>query len=98
MIGNGNGMQWFGILLVRSDLDVAALEEWYDDHVPLDAHTEGIYASRQETPSIFDDGGPRFRSDSDYDGCCSVVLFRSVTEGTESSFWEGLLNMDLRGH
>ncbi len=98
MMGNGNGMQWFGVLLIRSDLDAAALREWYGDQVSLDAHKEEVYVSRQETPGIFGYGAPRFRKDSDYDGCYRVVLFRSVAAGAESSFWEAILNMDLRGH
>ena len=33
MQGNGNGMQWFGIILIRSEMNEVELSKWYDSRV-----------------------------------------------------------------
>ena len=84
VLGGGNGMQWYGILLIRSDMSPAENEE--------------IYVIRKEGPEMFEYGERRFHSYPDDGPCYQIQLFRNLDVGTESSIWESLLNLDLRGH
>ena len=97
MTGNGNGMEWFGIILVRSDMSKDMLSEWYNSHVEIE-DTDMLYVFKQETPDIFEYSNHRFSNYSNEDDCYQVRLFRSSVVGLESSVWESLLNSDLRGH
>ena len=97
MTGNGNGMQWFGVILIRSDMSEDMLSEWYYSHVHME-DTDWINVIKQETPEIFEYSNRRFNNYANEDDCYQVRLFRSSAVGTESSVWESLLNFDLRGH
>ena len=97
MEGNGNGMQWFGIILIASDMDEAALSEWYSTHISLrDGDTVSVF--RQDAPGIFGYGPPRFNNYAPECDCYQVRIFRASAVGAESTLWEALLNDDLRGH
>lgn len=97
MMGNGNGMQWFGIILIKSDMSEDMLSEWYNSHVDIE-DTDMIYVFKQETPAVFEYGNHYFSNFPNEDDCYQIQLFRSSAVGAESSVWESLLNSDLRGH
>lgn len=97
VLGGSNGMQWYGILLIRSDMSEEELLQWYKSHMSP-AENEEIYVIRQKGPEMFDYGERRFHSYPDDGPCYQIQLFRSLAVGTESSIWESLLNHDLRGH
>ena len=97
ILGNGNGMQWFGIILVNSDITKDELSEWYKSHVDY-KHTDTIYVFKQESSEILKGSNYFFNFYSDKCNCFQVQLFRNSAVGTESSIWESLLNLDLRGH
>lgn len=95
--GNGNGMEWFGIILIKSEMNEVELLQWYNSHVDIDKNDE-IYVTRQKTSEIFDYSNLRFDHYSSEDCCYQIQIFRNIAIGTESSIWESLLNSDLRGH
>jgi len=93
--GNGNGMQYFGMLLVSSDLSADELLSHYKSHLP---DAESLDVERQESQMIpgnmdymfeyWENDRPNYR----------VTLARWSVSGAENSLWEGLLNCDIRGH
>ncbi|MDD2648807.1 MAG: hypothetical protein PHI27_09540 [Eubacteriales bacterium] len=97
MEGNGNGMQWFGVLLINSKLDRDELLDYYSAALsPEDGCL--LRVSRQETPYIFDGANVKFDGFTDGISAYQVNLSKDSAVGTETSFWEWLLNSDLRGH
>ena len=96
--GNGNGMQWFGIILIKSEMDEVELSKWYNSSVNIEGTDDEIYVIKQETPKIFEYGNYRFKNYSGEDHCYQIRLFRNISVGFEASIWEELLNYDLRGH
>lgn len=97
MVGNGNGMQWFGILLVKSDMDEDQLSEWYHQKLNTDVNAD-IDVFMQDSPHVFEYINILFQNTSDFDRCYQIRLSGNLAVGTESSFIEELLNSDLRGH
>ena len=97
MEGNGNGMQWFGIILIRSEKNEVDLLQWYNSHEKTDVSDE-IYVIRQKSPEVFEFRNYHFNNFSGEDLCYQIQLFRDSAVGTESSIWKSLLNFDLRGH
>ena len=95
--GNGNGMQWFGIILIKSEMNEDDLSQWYSSHMDTDEADE-IYVIRQKSPEVFEYENYRFNNFSGEDLCYQIQLFRDSAVGTELSIWESLLNFDLRGH
>ena len=93
--GNGNGMQYFGMLLVTSDLSADELLAHYRSYLP---DAESLEVERQETQLIpghmdymfeyWENDRPGYR----------ITLARWSVSGAEGSLWEGLLNCDVRGH
>ena len=98
MLGAGNGMQWFGILLVRSGLSADELTEWYRDKAVPEEAADEIYVFKQESASVFGYSSPAFRFVPNSGRCYQIRLCRNMAVGTEGSFWKSLLNSDLRGH
>ncbi len=95
MEGNGNGMQYFGELLVRSGLDEAALEAHY---AALETEQDSVQVLRQTSPEVFEYSGVRFNGYTDAPDCYRIQLARYSAVGAEDSLWESLLNCDIRGH
>ena len=95
MEGNGNGMQYFAELLVRSDLDKAALEAHY---AALETEQDSVRVFRQTSSEVFEYAGVCFDGFEDSANCFRVQLARYSVAGFEETLWEGLLNCDLRGH
>lgn len=97
MLGNGNGMQWFGILLVKSNLDEKQLSEWYYREMEIGDGDE-LSVTEQETRYVFEFGNVLFAKEEDFDGCYQIRLCGNLAVGTETSVVISLLNSDLRGH
>ena len=98
MQGNGNGMQWFGIILIKSEMNEDELSKWYNSRVNTEGADEEIYVIKQEAPEIFEYGNYRFKNYSGEDHCYQIQFFKNIPVGFESSIWEEFLNNDLRGH
>ncbi len=96
-MGNGNGMQWFGFLLVESDMSREELEKWYSDQVDL-RENEDLWVSPQETPKIIEHSRRNFKKYKNSENCYQICLFKNSVAGLEDSFGEKILNFDLRGH
>lgn len=87
LVGNGNGMQYFGALLVKSELSPQELADYYKNH------NESITVKKQESESIdfLEHNTLSFESDiADSDGYYIVYMFG----GGISPF----SHLDLRGH
>ena len=97
MEGNGNGMQWFGIMLIKSDMSEDALGEWYEKQLST-GENEYISVLKQETSKVFEYGRWHFKNYSDEENYYQVRLVRYSIVGFEESVWESILNSDLRGH
>ena len=97
MEGNGNGMQYFGAVLLHSALDEGPLRVWYEAQLP-DEDEIWISVSRQRTPELFEYQKPRFRAFEDDGHYWCVMLARYSVSGAEDSLWEELLDCDIRGH
>ena len=97
MLDNGNGMQWFGFILIRSGMSEDMLLEWYNNHLCVEKN-DMIYVIKQETPYIFEDKDYQFKSYTDGNSLYQIQLYRNTPVGTEPSIWESILNFDLRGH
>ena len=95
--GNGNGMQYFGIILIRSEMNKDELSQWYNSRVDTEEN-DLIYVMKQESPEIFKYGNYRFKHYSGENDLYQVCYFRNITAGPGSSSRESLLNIDLRGH
>ena len=95
MEGNGNGMQYFGELLVRSELDEEALKAHYS---VLETEQSDLQVFRQTSPVVFEYSGVRFDRFEESGDCYCVQLARYTAVGFEKTVWEGLLNIDTRGH
>ena len=98
--GNGNGMQYAGYILLRCDLDQAALQAWYDSRLESGQLSPGedVWVERQEQPVIDEYHNLRFRRFDENATCYRVVLCKEIVAGFERSLWESLLNCDIRGH
>ena len=93
MEGNGNGMEYYGILLVRSALDEDALHDWYAKRFV--GGDQIVMARRQETPYVFEYGRPRF---ANFDGSGDLYAVSLRRFNTRGDFVGELLDCDLRGH
>ncbi len=97
MSGNGNGMQWYGIILVKSSQDETALYEWFNGMMNDDAD-ESLMVFEQNSPEIFDAGNKTFKMYTGEEGCYQIRLVKESLVGFEQSFWESILNCDIRAH
>lgn len=86
--GNGNGMQYFGAILVSGDITEEELENHYGKYI------EYVEVKKQETETVFEYGDVAF---DDYDSGtdCYMVSAWGYVDG---EFLSELLNVDLRGH
>ena len=94
LTGAGNGMQYRGALLVRSDLSKDELLAHYQTVLSDDGVF--LFVDSLTSPESFTD--LLFSSDGKQENVYQIMLFRNMAAGTETSFWEALLNCDLRGH
>ena len=91
--GNGNGMQYFGAILVTSDLTEEELKEYYK------SFNKDIEVERQEDEIIFSDNSYKFdKFDSDKTNY-KISLWRyNYSYGETASFINYLLDTDIRAH
>lgn len=93
--GNGNGMQYFGAILLRSESDADALEAYY---APYAAEADYLEVYLQESEYLFEYRDYRFDHWNADEPLYCVGLWKESVSGFEDSFGEALLNLDLRGH
>lgn len=96
IIGNGNGMQYFGALLVNSELSAEELEEYYQNYA------EDIYVVKQEKSEILDgelNTGYRFSNFDESKHNYIVHCWNHEHSAWEDQEWiSTLLDFDIRGH
>ena len=93
--GNGNGMQYVGLLLVVSDLSGEELQAYYREQLGNGAF---VTVARQESQRPDDYGDWWFDVWTPDRPCYRIELLEESISGCEESLWEALLNLDLRGH
>ena len=91
--GNGNGMQYYGAILIDSGLSEGVLRTHYS---LLETREDELVIERQTGPELF--GRARFRAFEPGENRWLVMLARYKVSGTEETLWEELLDMDIRGH
>lgn len=93
--GNGNGMQYFGLLLVSSDLTAEQLQAHYGAGVGDEGF---LLVEPQESQRIDGYGDYWFDAWESDRPCYRIELSMDSVSGCEESILEALLNCDLRGH
>ncbi len=96
-LASGNGMQYFGIILVKSTLTAEELQKEYEKLIMQPGY-EYVTVERQLIPEIKGLGGKQFRSFAGEGNEYRVELWLNISVGTERNLWEAILNLDLRGH
>ena len=91
--GNGNGMQYYGAILIDSGLSEGVLRTHYS---LLETKADELVIARQEGPELF--GRARFKAFTPGENRWRVMLARYSVSGTEETLWDELLDMDIRGH
>lgn len=82
LVGNGNGMQYFGAVLIKSDLTPDELSDFYSDAVVKKQTSQKI--------EVVEHGQMSFETVIDGDDYYIVYMF----DGSSSFF----ANLDIRGH
>ena len=93
--GNGNGMQYFGAILVKSELSEEELQAYYDNCCEKADYAEVV---PQETEYLFEYMPYRFDKWEASEDVYRIGLWIHSVAGCEDSTWEALLNCDIRGH
>ena len=94
LTGAGNGMQYRGAILVRTLLTEEELLAYYQPALEEDGLI--LYIDSLASAEAFAD--LLFPAAAGQENVYQIMLFRNMPVGTETSFWEALLNCDLRGH
>ena len=92
--GNGNGMQYFGVVLIHSNLDEGPLRTWYEAQLPKE---EYIWVTRRES-ELFDSSTRLFKDYEDDGHYWFVMLSRYNPIGKDATLLDGLRDIDIRGH
>lgn len=89
LVGNGNGMQYFGAILIKSELSLEELKEYYGKLASDEFHN---IVEKQETGTIdfIEHANLSFDADCDYENTYIVYSWGDYS-GLASEF-------DLRGH
>ncbi len=94
--GNGNGMQYYGMILVTSDLSKDELKEYYN------RHSEHIDVFKQETATVFDDSYLINYTFENFDPSKNNYMIycfdANTSDWMDNGFFEELLDLDIRGH
>lgn len=98
--GNGNGMQWTGLILIESDaeLNEDSLYQWFANQIQPDENTGTIDVSFLDTPDLYGHQKNRFSGEVYGGSYYEIRLCKSSVSGFETSVWEKLLNFDFRAH
>lgn len=91
--GNGNGMQYYGAILIDSGLSEGVLRTHYS---LLDTKKDDLVIARQTGPELF--GKSRFKGIAPGEEHWLVMLARYCVSGAEETLREEILDMDIRGH
>ena len=89
LTGNGNGMQYFGAILIKSELSLEELETYYSDY----RSNEWEYLveiQKGQSIEVIDHGGLQFSEEIEDDGYYIVYSW-----GSGNSL---LKELDIRGH
>ena len=98
LYGNGNGMQYFGGILVGSDLSEEELYTHYEDCADgIDGYVF-VEVVPQESQIAFEYHDYWFDAWQIDRPSYRVGIWIMSTAGLENSLTEAVLNMDLRGH
>ncbi len=89
LTGNGNGMQYFGAILIRSDLSLEELDAYYSDYRSNKWECL-VEAQKGQSIEVIDHGGLQF-SEEIKDSSYYIVY----SWGSGNSL---LQEMDIRGH
>ena len=98
VVGNGNGMQYFGAVLLKSDLTVEELEDYYENPSEwqfVEKQDGQIISTSEnyETPVTLYKGGEPLSFDTEINGDNYYIVYRW---GSTSS--ELLYTLDIRGN
>ena len=89
LTGNGNGMQYFGAILIRSELSLEELDAYYSDY--RSNEWECLVETQERQPiEVIDHGTLQFREEINDAGYYIVYSWES-----ENSL---LKELDIRGH
>ena len=95
MFGNGNGMQYIGVILVESDMPPEKLEEYYTTH----GKSVGEYISVRKQDGQEWLGVHTFKHfDADGNYYAIDCMKANMSHYIDSGLIRELLDMDLRGH
>ena len=89
LTGNGNGMQYFGAILIKSNLDIIELENYYKSYRK---NEWSLNIKKQDTTHIdvIDHGEYSFSSRGSLDNCYIIYSWKSNKLD--------ILSLDIRGH
>ncbi len=89
LTGNGNGMQYFGAILIKSNLDIIELENYYKSYRK---NEWSLNIKKQDTTHIdvIDHGEYSFSSRGSLDNCYIIYSWESNKLD--------ILSLDIRGH
>ena len=89
LTGNGNGMQYFGAILIKSDLDLIELENYYKNYREDEW---SLIIKKQNTAKIdvIEHGEYSFDTKESLDNCYIVYSWEDSKMG--------ILSLDIRGH
>ena len=95
LVGNGNGMQYFGALLLRSDRSLEELQSFYADKQVDDypCQVEPQVGTEIRPRGEFLMNNVAFSTNADADGYYVLYVW-----GSAPSWAQDWLNLDLRGH
>ena len=93
--GNGNGMQYFGAVLLKTDLSEEELDTYYQQYR---GNSSKFLIKKQETEKIevIDKSGYYFQTFNEEDKEKYYILYSYGS--ADGIFLEDLLELDLRGH
>ena len=97
LVGNGNGMQYFGAILLRSDLSLGQLREHYKSYC---TKTFNCLLERQNSSAV-QPAGNTLHGESDLSFRTEVTgenYYILYSWGTAPTWLRDLLNADVRGH
>ncbi len=96
LVGNGNGMQYMGSILIISDLSAEELQDFYGKTF------ENVQVRQQKTPMIdfINTNTYSFElyGDPNHSNHYSITCWESAKDAGASGWIATLLNLDLRGH
>lgn len=87
LVGNGNGMQYFGAILIRSELSLEELQEHYSNSAKRECVVEN---QRESDIAVIEHGKLTFQTNIEGDDYYIVYAW-----GDQVSFFN---EFDLRGH